>query len=336
VTETRTVRRASRGWTAMHVRVGDWPSGLYFARLRSPGGHVAYAPIVVRADRAHPSRVAVVLPTNTWQAYNFRDDNGDGVADSWYASPSVRTVELARPFAKDGVPPHFRAYDVGFLRWVVRSGRPADFLTDDDLQAVPSARALRRRYRLVVFPGHEEYATPHEYDLVSGYVARGGSLMMLSANNFFYRVLRAGTRITRSGRWRDLGRPEAAWIGAQYVDWNHNVYPNRPYTVVGARVAPWLFAGTGLRNGSTFGSYGIEIDATTPFSPPGTKVLARIPNVFGPGESAEMTYRESPSGARVFAAGAIDFGGTALNPAVSRLLDNLWTRMTGRKPVGSR
>ena len=95
---------------------------------------------------------------------------------------------------------------------------------------------------------------------------------------------------------------------------------------------PWLFAGTGLSNGAVFGQelggYGIEIDATTPASPPGTTVLAEIPDLFGPGFTAQMTYYETPAGARVFAAGAIDFGGTALLPAVSRMLENLWARLS--------
>ena len=45
--------------------------------------------------------------------------------------------------------------------------------------------------------------------------------------------------------------------------------------------APWLFAKTGLANGSVIGEevggFGIEIDSVTPESPPGTTVLARIP-----------------------------------------------------------
>jgi hypothetical protein len=327
VTDSRTVTRSVPGWSTVRVHLGDWPSGLYFARLQSPGGHTAYAPIVLRGNRA---RIAVVMPTNTWQAYNFRDANHDGIGDTWYASPHIHTVELARPYKNDGVPPHFGAYDAGFLRWLVRTDRTANFLADDDLDTIGSARALARRYDLVVVPGHEEYVTAHAYDLIEGYVARGGNLMLLSANDFFSRVDKSGSRITRIGRWRDLGRPESAWIGSQYLDWFRNRFPNRPYRVVDTAAAPWLFAGTGLHDGSTFGSYGIEIDATTAFTPPGTHVLARIADVFGRGESAEMIYRETRAGARVFAAGAIDFGGTALGPVVSKLLDNLWTRMSRR------
>jgi hypothetical protein len=81
-------------------------------------------------------------------------------------------------------------------------------------------------------------------------------------------------------------------------------------------------------NGDSFGSYGIEIDATTPLSPSGTQVLARIPRIFGPGESAEMSYHVTPAGAKVFAAGALDFGGSALRPPITRLLENLWAHLS--------
>jgi hypothetical protein len=57
-------------------------------------------------------------------------------------------------------------------------------------------------------------------------------------------------------------------------------------------------------------------------------VLARVPDVFGPGKSAEMTYYETPGGAKVFDAGTINFGGTAEFPPVSRLLENLWARLS--------
>ena len=39
-----------------------------------------------------------------------------------------------------------------------------------------------------------------------------------------------------------------------------------------------------------------------------------------------MTYYETPAGARVFAAGAIDFGGTF--PVVWSMLENLWARLS--------
>src|SRR5436190_1328620 len=83
------------------------------------------APFVVRPRSLGAHRVAVVLPTNTWQAYNFEDK------DSWYADPSVHTVDLSRPFVGGGVPPHYTGYDRRFIRWLDINEHPTDFLTDD-------------------------------------------------------------------------------------------------------------------------------------------------------------------------------------------------------------
>jgi hypothetical protein len=125
--------------------------------------------------------------------------------------------------------------------------------------------------------------------------------------------------------WRKLGRPEAALVGTQWSASNYGT-GRSPYVVEGAASTPWAFAGTGLRNGSSFGRYGIEIDSRAPSSPPGTRVLARVPNAIGK-HDAEMTYYESGSGARVYAAGTLDFTASIAEPAVSRLIQNVWARL---------
>ena len=127
--------------------------------------------------------------------------------------------------------------------------------------------------------------------------------------------------------WRNLRRPEAALVGVQYAGSNHGEL-QLPYTVVGTDAAPWAFGGTGLANGSTFGRYGIEIDARAPSAPAGTTVLARVPDILGSGRSAEMTYYETPVGAKVFAAGTLDFPASLDNPVVSKLVENLWTHLS--------
>jgi hypothetical protein len=312
---------------AQRLTVPRRPSGLYFLRLTAPGGQVGYAPFVLRPARLGMHRVAVVLPTNTWQAYNFRDVDGNGVGDTWYADPHYNGVDLTRPFLNRGVPPHYRGYDRGFLRWLARTGKHPDFLADEDLERLSGDR-LARLYDLVVFSGHDEYATPHLLDAVRRYRDLGGNLAFLSANDFFYRVVRRGHRLYRTGHWYDFGRSDASLIGAGYVGWFMNRYPNRPYVVTGAKLVPWLFGGTGLRDGDSFGNYGIEIDKKTTASPPGTVVLARIRNAFGPRKSAEMTYYTTPRGAKVFSGGVINFGGSADLPVVSRLLTNLWRHLS--------
>ena len=309
------------------VRAGDWPSGLYFVRATSSDGRVGYAPFIVRPRRLGTNRVAVVLATNTWAAYNFEDANGDGWGDSWYVTARQRSVSLARPYLDFGVPFRFNDWDLEFIAWLNRTGKHVDFLSDDDLGAVTSGAELARRYDLVVFPGHEEYVTRHQYDVIRGYRDAGGNLMFLAANNLYRQVTRHGETLVRGALWRDLGRPESSVVGVQYVGSNHGA-KQAGFVVTGGGLAPWAFEGTGLADGDTFGRYGIEIDGRTASSPPGTQLLAHIPNLLGAGRTAEMTYYETPAGAKVFAAGALNFAASLNRADVARLVENVWARLS--------
>ena len=155
-------------------------------------GRVGYAPFILR-PRASASRVAVVLPTNTWQAYNFADANGDGWGDSWYVSrrdprrrPRPPVPRLRRPVPVPRLRPNFIA--------LARTGRASRSTSSPTTTSSASRAATRwrRAYDLVVFPGHEEYVTQHAYDVVERYRDLGGNLMFLSANNFFWQVRRSG------------------------------------------------------------------------------------------------------------------------------------------------
>ena len=331
VTAPQQVRRPSgnRRWL-VHVPLGSsWASGDYVARL-TWGTHTDHAPFILRPNSLGKAPVLVVEPTNTWHAYDVVD------GDSWYLDPSVHVIDLTNPFASSrvsgkrvpaGLPQQFLRYDLGFLRWYWHSGFRADFVSDDDLERLSSARQLSQ-YRLIVFAGHEEYVTSHTFDVITRYRNAGGSLAFLSANNFFYKVKVTGNTMTGRTRWRDLGRPEAALVGAQYAGWDEGKYPNRPYRIVNTGAAPWLFAGTGLHNGSAVGNYGIEVDEPSAGSPPHTHILAEIPDELGPGKPADMTiYTRGHS--TVFDAGAINFGATAHWPALSRLFVNLWSHLSG-------
>src|SRR3954470_3199828 len=315
-------RRVTR---VLHLPIPRGRSGLYFARLRAVDGRVGFAPFVVLPRRLGLHRVAVVFPTNTWQAYNHRDVDGDGTGDTWYADNAVERVDLTRPYLHRGVPTRFRGYELGFLRWLYVEHKRVDFITDRQLDRI-GPRRLRRLYDLVVFLGHHEYMTTHAYDTTTGFRDLGGRLLFSSTTNFLYRVEHRGRWLYRKEPWRELGRPEAALIGAQYLSNDFGEHQGR-YDVVGAAAAPWAFRGTGLGDGDTFGHGGIEIDGRSAASPPGTVVLATMHDLHGPGLSAEMTYYETPVGARVFAAGTLNFAGTALEPRVSALLENVWRRL---------
>src|SRR5919201_937851 len=297
------------------VRAGEWPSGLYFLRITAGDGRVGYAPFILRPRHLGAAKVAVVLATNTWQAYNFDDADGDGWGDSWYVSGAFRTIDLRRPYLDFGVPFRFRDWDLTFVSWLTTTRKEVDFLSDDDLARFKSGDALARAYDLVVFPGHEEYVTQHVYDVLRRYRDLGGNLLFLSANNLFWKVVRRGPYLTRVAEWRRLGRPEASLVGVQF---DAGDYGRRqaPFTVTGAASEPWVFAGTGLENGDGFGAYGYEIDKRSRASPRSVHVLARIPNLMGAGRTAEMTCSETARGAKVFAAGALNFAASADQPVV--------------------
>ncbi|MDX6481243.1 MAG: hypothetical protein QOG85_1753 [Gaiellaceae bacterium] len=324
-------RPASKNWVE-HVHLGArWPSGAYVARLEWNGGE-DYAPFILRAKQPGTAPVLVIEPTNTWHAYNVY--NGD----SWYLDGGVHVVDLTHPFAATdvkgrhvpaGLPEQFWRLDVGFLRWYWRSGYQGDFFSDDDLEHITDVKQLLR-YRLIVFAGHEEYVTSHVYKLITQYRDAGGNLAFLSANNFFYKVEVHGNTMVGRWHWRKLGKPEASLIGAQYVGWNNAHWPNQPYHLINRQAAPWLFKGTGLQNGATFGKYGIEIDEPNTYSPDDTDVLAEIPNEFGDKDADMTIYRMGRS--TVFDAGVFNFAASAHWPKISRMVSNLWGHLSGETP----
>jgi hypothetical protein len=325
VTPERPLGR-SDGTSTFRIRIGNWPGGLYFARIRASDGRVGFAPFVVRPRRLGEHRVAVIQPTLTWQAYNLRDENGDGRGDSWYAHWKTKSVRLGRAYLSRGVPYNFRRYDLPFLQWLARTGKRVDMLAQTDLERAGSARRLAALYDLIVFPGHHEYVTKREYDLVEGYRDLGGNLMFLSANNFFWRVVNHGGVATKTSLWRELDRPEASLVGVQYLA--NGKAPRQPWIVRESRAGRWIFAGTGLGPGSRLGRGGVEIDHTSGDSPRFVEIVAEIPELFGRGRTAQMSYYETRTGARVFAAGAFYFTRLVhVDRITSRVLENIWARL---------
>jgi hypothetical protein len=317
------------GRRVTQLRIGNWPSGVYFARLTAQGSRIGYAPFVLAPRTLGEHSIAVVMPTQTWQAYNFRDDNGDGHPDTWYAGWKTHTARLVRAFLNRGVPPHWKHYDAPFVRWLVHTGRNVDFLSDAELRNVRSGDELARAYNLIVFSGHHEYVTGHEYDVVQRYRDLGGNLAFLAANDFFWKITIANHVMTRVAEWRDLGRPEAALIGVQYRANDRGGHRGAWIVQAGAEQREsWLFRGMNVHTGSAISSGGVEIDATASASPKTIRVLADIPDLYGPGFTAQMTYYETPSGAKVFAAGAFSLAGNIGERDVNRLMTNLWRRLS--------
>jgi hypothetical protein len=309
------------------VHIGDWPNGIYFAELTASDDRIGYAPFVVRPHVYGGHRIAYIVHTNTWEAYNHQDVNADGWGDTWYAANEIRNVELARHYIGLGAPPKWRAYDLAPLHWLYATDKKVDFFSDDDLEGVRTARTLANHYDLIVFPGHEEYVTRHEDDLITGYRNLGGNLMFLSATNFLWCIERHGNRITRTAEWRWLGRPESSLVGVQYRA-NDEGEHRGPYVLTASGRASWVFDGVDEWSLSPWRWFGIEFDMRTSASPRGTQVLARVdPHMPNPRLRGEMTYY-TRGRAKVFAAGVLNFPGSVHWPAYRQVLENVWARLS--------
>jgi hypothetical protein len=168
----------------------------------------------------------------------------------------------------------------------------------------------------------------HVFSLMERYRNLGGNLIFLSANSFFWKVEIDDEGVMhRIRKFRSIGHPEAAWIGVGYLG-NDRGEMRLPYFVRETAAAPWFWEGTGLTLDGQFGLNGIEIDHTTKDSPPQTIVLAEIPEIYGPGFTAQMTYYETDEGAKVFSAGTLDFCATVARQPQRRMLENLWARLS--------
>jgi hypothetical protein len=121
----------------------------------------------------------------------------------------------------------------------------------------------------------------------------------------------------------------AALIGIEYFH-NDRGEHRAPWVVERSPAADWLLAGTGLEPGSQMGSGGSRPTGRRRSRRGNLTVLAEIPNLYGPGLTAKMTYYETKRGAQVFAAGAFGFAGATYDRRVSRLHANVWARMAGQ------
>ena len=325
----------------------DFKSGVYAVRLRA-GEDEDMVPFFVRAapGRAR-SRACVLLPVFTyivyanfargrlndayraqvarWGArpwtpdehpeygistYNFHRD-GSGVA---YSSRLRPIINQRSGFCAYADPQggsclrHFPA-DTHLLAWLEALGHDFDVITDEDLDA-DGVDAIAP-YKVVMTTTHPEYHTPRSLDALTDYTQRGGRLMYLGGNGFYWRVavnpefpgaveIRRGETGIRAwaaepgeyynafdggygGLWRNNGRAPQRLAGVGFIsqgDFHATCYRRLPASR-DARAA-WIFEGIedevigdfGLSGG---GAAGFELDRLDPRlgSPSHALVLAR-------------------------------------------------------------
>ncbi len=212
----QTSRSASKGG---NLGRRAWPT----VRLCTPAGRrpIGWAPssFAWSADATsqwfYPRYLAGLQPSRRWTVTGWVTAGTRAAARTWTSVRRARTCGWLGHFSTAAC----RAISdprPSFLQLAESERAPVDYLAQEDLEAAPSAEALARAYKLLIFPGHHEYVTDREYDLVEGYRDVGGNLMFLSANNFFMRVVR---NVVRDPQRQGVARPRAAGgglIGVQY------------------------------------------------------------------------------------------------------------------------
>ena len=281
----------------------DLPSGLYAPRQEA-GEEPEYVVFYVRCPAAAPSqgtRAVFLASTATYMAYaNYRVMNRSNLyemylgqlpelvesdlwlnerpelGDSLYASHAdgsgyaissrLRPIVNMRPnstlsaFNDDG-------WILSFLR---AEGLACDVVTDEDLDR--EGLAALEGYDLVIAGNHPEYTSTAMHDALAGHLARGGRMLYLGGNGFYWRIAfhpevpgvielrRAedGSRPWESepgeyhhafdgelgGLWRRCGRPAQRLVGVGFTASGFDVssYYRRTAASRDPRAA-FLFAG---------------------------------------------------------------------------------------------
>jgi hypothetical protein len=283
-----------------------WASGYYVARfVLTRGRHAGEShahPFVVRAPARPRARILVLVPVNTWQAYN--PWGGRSLYDFNSRPRRATKVSFERPFAALW---HLVAYEVSLVRFLERGGYDVAYATDLDVHRDPTLLTGRE---LIMTAGHGEYWTGRVRDAFDAALARGTNLVFMGADTGTVRVRYedGGRTLVREGDFVSLSppRPPCRLLGVQYVaGLSRRGDAPRAYTVVAPSSDPWLRS-TGLRHGDVLGDLvGHEWDTLVPGcrTPDPTALF----HYGGDGTSADGVRYEDESGARVFSTGSLQF-----------------------------
>lgn len=244
-------------------------------------------------------------------------------------------------------PNHIAPAEWRFLGWLEREGFAYDLYAETQLH---SGVLNLDDYKVLVISTHPEYWSQQMYFTLKGWVhERGGKLLYLGGNGINaevefldeYTVIyqNANARVwpkdpTLESRFHArVGESEANLLGIVYDE--KGIMTAAPYRVVDE--THWVFAGTQLKNGDTFGAAslhervpggasGHETDKISPSSPKNVQLLAQGLN---PGEGgAHMVYYDTASGGEVFSVGSITWVSSILvDEKVAQITANVLARL---------
>jgi hypothetical protein len=217
---------------------------------------------------------------------------------------------------QEGYPISSAGFDYNMVRWLEKEGRDVKYVTNLDLHQ--DQNVMHDASAFISF-GHDEYYSASMWNNLVAARNAGINLAFFSSNEIYWRVrFQAGAYgrangimvcykyvadpVTsgdqRTGRFRNLGLPEASLIGSQYVA--------DPVTadITVTNSSHWLFDGSGA-TGSTVltGLLGYEVNAIDADASPANVVA--LAHSVGSGYTSDVSFYVAPSSAQVFSTGSM-------------------------------
>lgn len=331
----------------------EMKSGLYAAHLRC-GEDEEYIPFVVGPAPGAESRIAFLLPTASYMAYgndrlamdgggaellnnivnivgpqdiflNEHPEYGGSLYDLHSDGSGICHSSRLRPLVnmrpkRQGLLGGFGgsklwqfAADTHVIDWLERSGEAYDIISDEALH--DQGYSLLAPYRVVITGTHPEYTSTGMLDAICAYRDRGGRIMYLGGNGFYWRIayhsqcpgiieLRRGESGVRAwaaapgetyqafdgrqgGLWMRLGRSPQSVVGVGFSAQGFDISGHYERLADSFRAAAaFIFEGVGEEKIGDFGligggAAGLEVDRAAPElgSPPNALILAQSRNL---------------------------------------------------------
>ncbi|WP_322748408.1 MULTISPECIES: N,N-dimethylformamidase beta subunit family domain-containing protein [unclassified Frankia] len=366
---------ADRGWPVgftLDVPL-SWPSAVYSADVHPGTPGQSRTVFVVRpAEPGAHARILVSVPFPTFWAYAWAGVPGASLYPS--CDPGrARRVSLRRPGISDP------GWEAALLEWLTASDFDVDYCSGFDLHdgVIPVGA-----YQLLVCIGHDEYWTAEMRDTAECFLASGGNIAFLTGNTCWwqFRLEDDGrtmvcyreaaedpltgvddARVTVPWSSAPLDRPENTLTGTSFgrgAAWFGDLAAIASATWTVRFADHWVFEGTGLVDGDSFGAgtIGYETDAAevveedgvprvtgrdgtpTTFVVLATAELAdwgRGGRQYGQSGTATMGVFRVPGGGTVFNAATTGWGGVMADtrdPAIDRITCNVLSRLSGPWP----
>lgn len=250
--------------------------------LDVPGTEVGMGRLV-EIDRHH-----AFLQEHPELGFSFYEVHGDG-SGVFHSSRNRPVVDL-QPGVKGflgGLGSNVWQFtaDTHITGWLEHQGVSYDVITDEDLHR--DGLALLRQYNVVLTGTHPEYHSLQMLDALQGFVDRGGRLMYLGGNGFYWRISfsdrhpgviecrrsEAGIRPWEpglgqfhhaftgeyGGLWRRNGRPSTQLAGLIMSSQGFDL--SEPYELSQAALDPradFIFDGIDRTVGRKFGTFGLS------------------------------------------------------------------------------